>query len=128
MLIALMAHVLFFSLVTFKMPDITPIPKTEIAFLGAILDSFEVQRLDNVRATTPDVSTILSKPNQRAGKEVMSSNKPKFADRVNVQSKNFVKSATQDAIVTDKIIPLAPQKTVEQPAETQLYQRLRLYR
>ncbi len=124
---ALIAHILFFSLATLHMPPITTASRTEVAFLGAILDSFEIEKISSEKTLAPDVSRILKKTDQRAGRTITSPSKPNFTQQVNVHPKNFFKSAPETGSPAKKL-PAAPeQENHATQGEPQPYERLRLY-
>lgn len=124
---ALIVHILFFSLATLHMPAIKTAGRTEVAFLGAILDSFAVEKISSERTMAPDVSRILKKTDPRAGRTITSPSKPNFAQQVNLHSKNFFKS-TPDTGSPAKKLPAAPaQENRAAQEEPQPYERLRLY-
>jgi hypothetical protein len=126
--IALMVHILFFTLTSLQIASVKADPKTEIAFFGAILDSFEVEKLDSTKNRTPDVSTILAKPNSAAGRSVTAADKPHFTQEVNIKPKNFVKNSIFHEKTNEKIQIAPADKISPTPIEPQPYQRLRLYR
>ena len=126
LVITLAAHILFFSLTTLQMPALKTTGRTEVAFLGAILGSFEVEKISNERTLAPDVSGILKKTDQRAGRTITSPSKPNFTQQVNVHPKNFFKSAPKTGSPAEKL-PAPVQNNPAMPGEQQPYERLRLY-
>ena len=127
--IALSAHILFFSLTIFHMPALQTERRTEVTFLGAILDSFEIEKISTGKAVASDVSSILKRPDQRAGRSATEAGKPNFTERVNLQPKKFLKSPPQIDSYKETVIPSSiPEKIPSLEASPQPYQRLRIYR
>lgn len=124
---SLVLHFVFFHSIIFKFNPLIRPTHTEIAFLGAILDPFEIEKIKSQRSLSPVVPTNLTKIPEPPSRAMTAPAKPNmtndmkmndskviFRERIQVPAKAQTKNSKEDNLI-EKDFSIKP------------YKKLRLY-
>lgn len=124
---SLVLHFLFFHSITFKFNPLIRPTHTEITFLGAILDPFEVEEIKSKRSLSKTISADLARIPEPSGRAITAPAKPSMTSGINTnRSKVVFRERVQP--------PAKPQEKnsknenlIEKDFSLHPYKRLKLY-
>lgn len=124
---SLALHFAFFHSIIFTFNPLTRPTYTEIAFLGAILDPFEVEKITSTRSLSPVAPTDLTEIPQPSSRAITAPTKPSMTNGINTNNSKVIFRERVQPPTKTQAKNSKKENLIEKDFSLQPYKRLKLY-